>query len=708
MQSVVAKGKSIQEAVQVGIDLMEVTKKEVNIEILQAPSKGFMKIGSKEAVVRLTKLETAVTVDTPIPAQRESHDLKEPADHVVEESDDWFSKAESFVSGLDIDKIEIRQPEVKKTADHSSEELLLKNGSVWVKDGKLMMNPGTEKLPVVSIPKGIRLYRNQKLIEEPLYILSPKDEYRIAAIDEEKDTEWSLEVSPDKLKAFLHVNPGYIIKRTVDDLDPLPQITLTYSEDRTIKQTLTEAMVKEAMQERSILQNIDHIELLRAMRNGEPSDYTIARGVAPSEGKDGWLELKVDTDVKEGLKEGEHGKVNFRETKVFPMIDTGEIIAVVHPPEEGSTGYSVYSESLSPKPVFPIVLRLGKGVKLIGDHIVAKEFGRPHIESKGQLVKISIMPKLLHNGDVNLSSGNISFLGDIEITGEIDTGMKVEAQGNLVIGKNIQGSVCTATGSIIVAGNITASDVSAGKNNMITSKLSMLTGVLKQDVDRIIAVIIQLINSPSFKTTDFPKGGLQPLVRILLEKKFNDFIPRAKLYVQLVREGKAQLDDERWKETAEQISSLFLTLSTKAVSIDVFTHLSHHLGALHEESEMFDESKSSIECMNVLNSRIHAGGDLYISGQSCIHSRIHSGGFMTINGSLRGGEAYAEKGIYIGETGAESGTPTNLAVPSGAVIKIGNALEGTILRIGNRKVVLTQDYSGLKARLNAGGMIELR
>ncbi|TFD95776.1 FapA family protein [Jeotgalibacillus sp. R-1-5s-1] len=708
MQSVVAKGKSIQEAVQIGIDLMEVTKKEVNIEILQAPSKGFMKIGSKEAIVRLTKLETAVTAEKATQVQQDQVQMIPPEKELHTASDDWFSKAESFVEELDIDKIEIQQPEMKKTPDHSSEELLLKNGSVWVKDGKLMMQPGTEKLPVVSMTKGIRLFRNHELVEEPVIILSPKDDYRLEAFDEEKETEWSLEVTQDKLKAFLHVNPGYTIKRTIDDLEPLPQLTLTCTEEKTIKQTLTEPMIKEAMQERSILQNIDRIELLRALRNEEPSDYTIARGVAPVEGKDGWLELKVDTDVKEGLKEGEHGKVNFRETKVFPMIDTGEIIALVHPPEEGSAGYSVYSESLPPKPVFPIVLRLGKGVKLIGDHVVAKEFGRPHIESKGQLIKISIMPKLLHNGDVNLSSGNISFLGDIEITGEIDTGMKVEAQGNLVIGKNIQGSVCTATGSITVTGNITASDVSAGKNNMITSKLAMLTGALKQDIDRIIAVIIQLINSPSFKTTDFPKGGLQPLVRILLEKKFNDFIPRAKLYVQLVREGRAKLDDERWKETAEQISNLFLTLSTKAVSIEVFTHLSHHLGALHEESEMFDESRSTIECTNVLNSRIHAGGDLYISGQSCIHSRIHSGGFMTINGSLRGGEAYAEKGMYIGETGAESGTPTNLAVPSGAVIKIANALEGTILRIGNRKIVLTQDYSGLKARLNAKGMIELR
>ena len=81
---------------------------------------------------------------------------------------------------------------------------------------------------------------------------------------------------------------------------------------------------------------------------------------------------------------------------------------------------------------------------------------------------------------------------------------------------------------------------------------------------------------------------------------------------------------------------------------------------------------------------------------------------MTITGTLRGGEAYAEKGMYIGETGAESGTPTHLAVPSNASIKIGTALEGTVLRIGNRKKILTENHYALTASINAKGQIVLR
>ncbi|TFE03962.1 FapA family protein [Jeotgalibacillus salarius] len=704
MQSVVTKGKSVQEAVQSGVELLEVSKRDVHIEVLQTPAKGFLKIGSKQAVVRLTLLN-----DQGEPAVKKEERPEPVLQEENEEINDWFSQAESFFDKVDVEKVETAKvnASAEKRSQPSDDHLLERHGAVWVEDGRLMMEAGTHKLPVVTIPKEIKLYRNQKLIDQKTFILSPNDSYRLAIDDEIKETEWSITIDSNKLKAYLKVDPGYKISRTVNDAEPASHLTLSFKEEKETQLALTEKDIKAAMQEKSILQNIEKIEMMRAIRNIEPEEYTIARGVAPTEGKDGWLELKVDTQIKEGIKEDKQGKVDFRETKVFPNIETGDILGILHPPVEGSSGYSVFSESIPPKPVYPVILRLGKGVKQIGDKVVAIEFGRPHIEERGQLVKISIMPKLLHNGDVNLESGNISFFGDVEITGEVHNGMKIEAQGNVMIAKNISGSSCNATGAISVRGNVISSDLSAGQNNMVTSKLSILVGVLKQDIDRIIAVITQLVNSPGFKTTDFAKGGLQPLVRILMEKKFSDFIPRAKKYVQLVKEGRAQLDDERWEETAEQISALFLTLSSKPMSLNIFTHLSQQLDALQEELELFDETKSIVSVQNVLNSRIHAGGNLHISGQSCVQSRIHSGGFMMITGTLRGGEAYAEKGMYIEETGAESGTPTNLTVPANATIKIGTALEGTVLRIGNRKKVLTENHYAVTASINAKGQIVL-
>lgn len=701
MQSIIARGKTIKEAVYTGVELLEVTKRDVHIEVLQNPAKGFLRIGSKQAIVRLTLLNDH---DEKTVTSKECLSTDESGGEV----NDWFTHAESFFEEVEMERVAVNSKPVQTLMSSSDREMLERNGAVWVENGSLMIEPGTHKLPVVTIPKEMTLYKNQEIIEAKTFVLSANDSYRLAIDDEVKETEWSITIDKNKLKAYLTVNPGYKITRIIQDADPASHLTLTFSEEKQVIMTLTEQEIKAEMQEKCILQNIDQIELMRAVRNLEGTTYTIARGVAPTDGIDGWFELKVDTHIKQGVHEDEHGKVDFRETKVFPNIETGEIIGIVHPPQEGSAGYSVFSESIPNKPVYPVILKLGKGVQLIGDKVVAKEVGRPHIEERGQLVKITIMPKLHHNGDVSLESGNISFFGDVEITGEVHHGMKIEAQGNVIIGKNISGSGCNATGSISVKGNVISSDLSAGQNNMVTSKLSMLVVVLKQDIDRIIAVISQLINSPGFKSTDFAKGGLQPLVRILMEKKFSDFLPRAKKYVQLVKEGRAQLDDERWEETAEQISAIFLTLSGKPVSLNIFTHLSQQLGALQEEIGLFDESESTISVQNVLNSRIHAGGNLYIKGKSCVNSRIHAGGYMTITGTLRGGEAFAEKGMYIGGTGAESGTPTNLSVPANAVIKIGTALEGTVLKIGNRKRVLTEDHHAVTASINAKGQIILR
>lgn len=47
-------GKTVEEAVELAIEDLKVSKDEVNVEILEEPSKGFLGIGSKLAKVRVT------------------------------------------------------------------------------------------------------------------------------------------------------------------------------------------------------------------------------------------------------------------------------------------------------------------------------------------------------------------------------------------------------------------------------------------------------------------------------------------------------------------------------------------------------------------------------------------------------------------------------------------------------------------------------
>ena len=233
-------------------------------------------------------------------------------------------------------------------------------------------------------------------------------------------------------------------------------------------------------------------------------------------------------DTQAGLKEKEDGRVDFREIKTIPTVERGTIIAVVHPPIPGQLGYTVTNEPIPPKQTFPIVLETGNGIVVVEDKIVSTESGRPLIEQRGQLVKVSNIPKLTHIGDVDLSTGNIRFVGDVEILGKVNESMVVEAAGDIFVDQSVNFALLTTSGAITTFGNIIGSELSAGKSNLIVEELSHLLGNIHQQVEKLISLIKQLTLSPAFKSSDFSRVGLQPLLRIILEKKFKNFPPLSK------------------------------------------------------------------------------------------------------------------------------------------------------------------------------------
>ncbi len=55
MNQFISKGKSVEDAINRGLQIMKISKDEVNIEIIQYETEGFIGIGKKQAIVKLTK-----------------------------------------------------------------------------------------------------------------------------------------------------------------------------------------------------------------------------------------------------------------------------------------------------------------------------------------------------------------------------------------------------------------------------------------------------------------------------------------------------------------------------------------------------------------------------------------------------------------------------------------------------------------------------
>lgn len=676
MQSIISKGKDVHEAIRFGLKLLESSKNDVDIEIIQQESKGFLGIGAKAAVVKITKNPTT-----------EGHSKQDSLEQIVD-----------LLTEEPLNKASLNQHEaVHRFINLDSQKLA---GKVWIKEGQIHCQSSPTHFPTVTSKAGVEIYKDNQLVKESTTIVTEKDTYVLKVKNEEKPTTWKVYFDEHYLKVFLDVVPGYKTVRTIPNITPDYHIDIVVEEQKEMINTLDYVTIMQKLESLRVKHGFNQDEIMKAIEATEPLTFEIATGISPKPGKDGWIELKVETKTQNGLKEKEDGRVDFREIKTIPNVERGQIIAVVHPPIPGKMGYTVMNEPLPAKQTFPIILKLGQGVLTVDDKVVATESGRPHIEQRGQLVKVSILPKLTHQGNVDLSTGNIRFMGDVEVLGEVQERMTIDAEGDIYVHNTVMSSTLVASGAVVTYGNIISSEVSAGKNNMLVAELGHLLGILHQNLEKMVAVIKELTGSQAFKSNDFSRSGLQPLVRILLEKRFKSFPPLAKKYVDVVKKGEDYLLDDVWREVSVSLTQLFLSLTNEVTSLERIMQLSQKMNELHELSNSPVEPDSFITIPNVLNSKLYCSGNILVLGQGCVNSKIHAGGQLKINGIVRGGEVYGRLGVEINQVGSESGTSTVVAVPADQTITIKKAMDGTILKFGSIKHTLNEDTDHLVASLD--------
>jgi hypothetical protein len=159
------------------------------------------------------------------------------------------------------------------------------------------------------------------------------------------------------------------------------------------------------------------------------------------------------------------GIIDFRESQQRTIVRRGGLIAEIRHEEAGCVGKDVFGRVTPPLAGELFDVDLGEGV-------VQKEPGRFHASVDGMpLVEgnsIQLSQLLEHKGDVNLTSGNIRFDGDVVITGSIDVGAVVEATGHITVNGSIRAALVTSRrGSVVVTEGIVTGDkglVSAAGN----------------------------------------------------------------------------------------------------------------------------------------------------------------------------------------------------------------------------------------------------
>lgn len=176
---------------------------------------------------------------------------------------------------------------------------------------------------------------------------------------------------------------------------------------------------------------------------------TCANGLRPVDGINASITYLVDLENKGRPVELEDGRVDFKNLNMFTVVHADELLAEKVPATPGTAGMDILGNEVFPKPGRDVVLPKGKNVYV-------DEGLKVYAAQAGQLVmlnnKLNVIPMIEIKADVDLSTGNIEFVGSVIVKGSVQTGFTVKAEGNVEIAGSVSGGIVEGKNVVVRMG----------------------------------------------------------------------------------------------------------------------------------------------------------------------------------------------------------------------------------------------------------------
>ena len=193
-------------------------------------------------------------------------------------------------------------------------------------------------------------------------------------------------------------------------------------------------------------------ELLERLPQDEERYFRLipaARGTPPVNAADGRVVDMFPRTQERKLTVDENNRVDYTNLNFIHNVEQGDVICRILPPTEGTPGRTVQNEAIPPKPGKSVSVPKGRNTRLSedGETLVASIAG--HVEFSGR--SFQVRPLLDIPGNVDFSVGNINFVGDVHIRGDICSGFTVRAMGNITVEGVVEACTVEAGRDLVVA-----------------------------------------------------------------------------------------------------------------------------------------------------------------------------------------------------------------------------------------------------------------
>ena len=215
-----------------------------------------------------------------------------------------------------------------------------------------------------------------------------------------------------------------------------------------------EEMLEKALKEKGVAFGVKEEGLKEFLKRPERYFrlFQAAEGREVVQGKDGYIVDFFSRIDKRQIEVDEFDRVDYTSLNLVQSAAEGDVICEAVPPTNAVPGRTVLDKEIPGRDGKAAALPKGRNTEISedGSKLLASASGR--VEFSGRSFQIKSMLDV--EGNVDYSTGNINFLGDVHIRGDVCSGFSVRSVGNITVDGVVEAGTVEAGGDLIVAKGI--------------------------------------------------------------------------------------------------------------------------------------------------------------------------------------------------------------------------------------------------------------
>lgn len=212
---------------------------------------------------------------------------------------------------------------------------------------------------------------------------------------------------------------------------------------------LTARDILAELEKQKVIYGIDQEAIMDFLNNRRyATDYIFAKGEPPQIGRDAKIEYFFNTNPNLRPKYNEDGSVDYRDLNTINNVEEGDLLARLIAAVPGKNGKDIMGRDIMTRPVKTVNLRYGKNIRISDDRTELYSEVRGHVRLANDQVYVSDVYTVPN--DVDNSTGNIEFAGNVHINGNVRGGFSVIARGDVIVEGVVEDALIQAGGQVIV------------------------------------------------------------------------------------------------------------------------------------------------------------------------------------------------------------------------------------------------------------------